>query len=370
MLRTSQNRPARKFGPGYFIREQMDLRMWTQQDLAEITGFTQKHISEMLNDKIPVSFEMARILGEVFNNSATYWLNIDQAYRLWLQQTPSEKEKAADIRAMIYERMPVKDMQKKGWLKKTTTLDGLKKAVLEFWGKTKLDFSDIDQTLLPYLTRKSEAFDAFNASYALTWYQKARQTAEQLSVPTYNREALEQLTNEMHGYTQNEQGVADFLEKLTSAGVKFFVLPHLEKTYLDGAAFFSGNNPVVVYTGRYKRLDHFWFSLAHELAHVLLHLNDETPFVLDNLEENTRSVMENEANALAATMLKHAEIYSALQHDLHYLSTSKVEECAATYKVHPAIVIGKLAHEGKVHYRNLQLYNINALNLIPERFHH
>ncbi len=368
MLRTSQVRPARKFGPGYFIREQMELREWTQQELAEITGFTQKHISELLNDKTPLSFDMARILGEVFDTSASYWLNLDQAYRLWLQQKPTEKEKAADLRAMIYERMPIKDMQKKGWLRKTTSLDGLKKAVLEFWEKSKLDFSDLDQNLLPYLTRKSEAYNTFNASYALTWYHQARKVAQTIPAPTYRREQLEKLTAELHRYTPNESDIAVFLEKLHDTGVKFFVLPHLEKTYLDGAAFFSNGNPTVVYTGRHKRLDHFWFTIAHELAHVLLHLNEEMPFILDNLEENDRSAMETEANALAAAMLKHTEIYESLQQDLHYLSTNKVEECAATYGVHPAIVIGKLAHEGKVHYRNVHLYNGNVIRLIPERY--
>jgi HTH-type transcriptional regulator/antitoxin HigA len=50
---------------------------------------------------------------------------------------------------------------------------------------------------------------------------------------------------------------------LNNAGVVFFVLPHLQKTYLDGAAFFVDHTPVIVYTGRYKRIDIFWFTVAH-----------------------------------------------------------------------------------------------------------
>ena len=41
----------------------------------------------------------------------------------------------------------------------------------------------------------------------------------------------------------------------------------------DGACFFQEDNPVIVYTGRYDRVDNFWFTLAHEIAHVLLHLD-------------------------------------------------------------------------------------------------
>ncbi|MBK6619537.1 MAG: HigA family addiction module antidote protein [Saprospirales bacterium] len=113
MIPISQIRPAKKFGPGYFIREQIELRSWTQDELAEVTGFSQKHISELLNDKKPVSLDMARVLGEVFNTSPQYWMNLDTGYRLWAQAEKSDKEAVADIKAQIYERMPIRDMVKK-----------------------------------------------------------------------------------------------------------------------------------------------------------------------------------------------------------------------------------------------------------------
>ena len=85
MISTAQSRPAKKFGPGYFIREQLEQREWNQEDFAEITGFSQKHISEVLNNKKSISIDMARILAEVFDTSAQYWLNLDNAYQLWVK---------------------------------------------------------------------------------------------------------------------------------------------------------------------------------------------------------------------------------------------------------------------------------------------
>lgn len=86
MMQTAQIRPAKKFGPGYFIREQLELREWNQEELAEITAFSQKHILELLNNEKSISLDTARILGEVFNTSAQYWLNLDNEYRTWLRQ--------------------------------------------------------------------------------------------------------------------------------------------------------------------------------------------------------------------------------------------------------------------------------------------
>ena len=358
---TSALSAARKFGPGYFIREQMELREWTQDDLSAVTGMSVKHLNQILQDKLPVSIDLARIFAEVFNTSATYWVNLNTAYRLWLTREKTPPEQEADLKANIYERMPVKDMLAKGWLQPFQSAEALQTQVLRFWGWRTLDFSILDRQYLPCLTRRSEAYNQFNASYAVTWYRKAQLVAETFARQPYEREKLAVLFDEMHVYTTLPNGINRFIEALAEVGVIFFVLPHLKKTYLDGAAFFSGPQPVLVYTGRHHRIDNFWFTLAHEIAHVLLHLNEETPFVLDNLKSGETDRMEAEANALAAEKLKHPEILRYLERSLGYLPPSKVEECAAEYNVHPSIVIGKLAHAKKISYSNQSLYNDNVL---------
>jgi hypothetical protein len=50
--------------------------------------------------------------------------------------------------------------------------------------------------------------------------------------------------------------------------VRFVCLRHLPKTYLDGAAFWLAEGPAVALTLRYDRIDAFWFTLMHELAHL------------------------------------------------------------------------------------------------------
>lgn len=357
-------RPAKKWGPGYFIKEQMEYRNWTQEDLSEVIGMTIKHVNKILQDKQPITLDTAKILSEVFETSPQYWLSLDANYRLWLINERSEKEIEADLKGLIYERMPVKDMLHKGWLKPFNTADELKKQVLQFWSWAKLDFSIIDKNYLPYLTRKSEAYNHFNASYAITWYRKATIEAAKIKVSPYNKKKLEKLHEKIFIYTLMENGINIFIEELAKAGVIFFVLPHLQKTYLDGAAFFLDKNPVIVYTGRYKRIDNFWFTVSHEIAHVLLHLNKEVTFVLDNLRDGELNNIEYEANELASNKLKHKEILNYLNPFLGYLTTSKVEECAATFNIHPAIIIGKLAHDKSISYANQSLYNDNVLSII------
>jgi len=368
MVDTTQIRAAKKFGPGYFIREEMELREWTQEDLADVIGITPKHLNAILREKQPLTIEIARLLGEVFNTSAQYWINIDTAYRLWREQEKTEKEVAADIRGMIFERMPINDMIKKGWLLHYEGLDELKEQVMKFWGMKSLDFSHHDASLLPCLTRKSEAYNQYNASYALTWYRKACLVAETKRLRPYDPHKLKALYEDLHSFTVLDGGTNKFLIELNETGVIFFVLPHLSKTYLDGAAFFSGSNPVIVYTGRYKRIDNFWFTVAHEIAHIIKHIDEKTPFILDNFSNKERSRIEDEANELAGRMLKHHQITAFLEPYRTYLSTLKIEECALKLKIHPSIIIGKLAHDRKVSYKNQKLYNENVLELIGKGY--
>jgi HTH-type transcriptional regulator/antitoxin HigA len=346
----------------------MEIREWTQEDLAEITGITLKHISRILLDKQPITLDTARLLAEVFKTSAQYWLNLDTSYRLWLEHEKTAQESEANVKAEIYGHMPIRDMVKKGRLKPFANIEEMKAEVLKFWNWETLDFAILDRQNIPCYTRKSTAYQQFNASYALTWYQMAKKIAGNIPRKPYNKPALIELYDRIHRFTIEQDGIGRFLDELERCGVIFFVLPHLQKTYLDGAAFLSGDNPVIVYTGRYKRIDNFWFTIAHEISHVLKHLDQNSPFILDDLKDGEQNKLEDEANELAAEKLMHNEIAAFLNPYLNYLTVNRVEECASRYEVHPSVVIGKLAFDKDLSYKNLYLFNENVLVLIPERF--
>lgn len=360
---------ARKFGPGYFIKEQMDIRGWVQEELAEVLGLSAKHINSILLDKQPLTFENARKLASAFNTSPQYWLNLDNDYRLWLGNDESDEIVDVETKAIIYSRMPVRDMMKKGWLPATRDIKELTSEVKNFWGIDELNFDFLEETILPYC-KKSTAFNQFNASYAATWFQMAKLFSRSFETPSYSKTALESLYKDIADYTNIDNGIELFLRELNACGVTFFVLPHLEKTYLDGAAFLLDDKPVIVYTARYKRIDNFWFTVAHEIAHVLKHLNEETPFVLDNLYEKTTCKQEEEANKLAAKQLRHPEILNYLKPHINYLTISKIEECSTEFSVHPAIIIGTLTFNKRLSYRNQSLYKENVLEYIPEQYIH
>ena len=54
-------------------------------------------------------------------------------------------------------------------------------------------------------------------------------------------------------------------------GVSLVLVQSLPKTYICGATFWRGDNPILALSVRGKRADIFWFTFFHELAHLINH---------------------------------------------------------------------------------------------------
>jgi len=139
--------------------------------------------------------------------------------------------------------------------------------------------------------------------------------------------------------------VGDFLREY---GIQVIVERHLPRTYLDGAAIMADKlKPLIGITLKYDRIDSFWFTLMHELAHLALHLDSENSIYFDDLDiEAEDDPHESEANQLAAEAL--------ISHDTWLASPASrqctpiaVEHLAIKLQINPAIVAGRMQHEFK-----------------------
>jgi len=137
-------------------------------------------------------------------------------------------------------------------------------------------------------------------------------------------------------------------EILREYGIRVIVERHLPRTYLDGAAIMiSKAEPLIGLTLRYDRVDNFWFTLMHELAHIALHLENESDVFYDDLDvEDVDDPRENEANQLASEVLIPHDIW--LESPASRQSTPMaVEHLATKLHINPAIVAGRIQHELK-----------------------
>ncbi|MFI4910325.1 MAG: HigA family addiction module antitoxin [Sedimentisphaeraceae bacterium JB056] len=361
----SKYKPFINIGPGFFIEEELEERGWSKSDLANIIGVSQTHVSGLIHDTRPITIEMAKLLSQAFNQSAQYWLNLYNNYILRQEEVPIKKTDA-QIKAEIYTYMPIADMVKKGWIDKWNhNINRLVDSVKGFWGITELDFSFMEAQSPPAF-RKSEAFSKYNQYFALTWYHQAKKTALNYTAAEYSKKKLIAISKKISEYSWLDNGIEQFIEDLNDAGVKFFTLNHLGKTYTDGAAFWDGDNPVIVWTGRYKRCDNFWFTVAHEIAHILLHFRKKSAFFIDceNMYANNQ---EEEANLFAQRAIKNEEIFKKFNGEK--ITSTKVKKYSEQAKISPALVVGQLQHMKFIqHYQLRNLIEKDVLNNIPPKY--
>ncbi len=359
-------KPYLNIGPGEFIKEEMEARKWSNEDLAHVLGLNPKTISELLNNKQRITIDTAKILGKAFSQSPQYWLNLDNNYRLRMEE--DNKLSDVEIKSKIYERMPVSDMIKKGWIKKYKNVDELENIFKTFWNIRELNYDFMNNMILPF-TRKSEAYNNLNNYFLLTWLQKAKLSSENIRVNEFIKKDLNALARNITGYSMKKDGVAKFLADLTGTGVKFISLSHLPRTYLDGASFLYNSSPVLVYTKRYDRLDNFWFTISHEIGHILKHIKNEKEMFVDDLKIDDNSEKEKEANEFAEEILKVKNILNYFEEYKHYTSELRVLEASQELNVHKSIIVGILKFYKILSYNRLNRLNESVGEKIPKKYY-
>ena len=110
----TQHIPAEVFPPGEFIREEIEERGWTQEDLAEILGRPLRLVNEVIMGKRGITPETANGIAAAFGTSAQFWMNLESMYRL--SQIRTRDTNTVERRARLYSLGPIKEMIKRQWL--------------------------------------------------------------------------------------------------------------------------------------------------------------------------------------------------------------------------------------------------------------
>lgn len=136
---------------------------------------------------------------------------------------------------------------------------------------------------------------------------------------------------------------------LKKYGIILVIEPHFSKTYLDGATILvNKNNPIIGLTLRYNRLDNFWFTLLHELAHIAKHYNSGISLFYDEIE-GIKAIdldeKEQEADALAEEAILPKAKWEISPARL-IPSAMAAKSLANELGVHPALIAGQIRHKG------------------------
>lgn len=339
-------RPARVPHPGHIIRRELEARGWTQKDLADIMGRPEQAISEIVNGRKRIIPETALQLAEAFGTSADLWLNLESNYRLHQARTP-QQDRSITRRSQLYNLVPLTEIRKRGWIDGGDSLDDLEHSVCAFLGiAAPTELPQVAVRLRQSAGREPEV------AAEIAWVKRVEQLAYRQTIAEFDRDLLNANLPKLLSLTAEAAAVARVPELLEQLGVHFIIVPHLAQTYLDGAAFTRNGRPLVALTLRYSRIDSFWFTLLHELAHILT--MDEGGY-LDHMDEPPEDKAEQEANRLSREWLIDQAAYDEFVSGAGlYFSEKRIRTYAECERRHPGIVLGRLQHDGLVPYKNLR----------------
>ena len=342
----ANRKPAEVFPPGEFIRDELAERGWTQSDLAKIMGRPLPAINGIINGTRSVTTETAIELASAFGTSPELWLNLETAYQL--SKADVAEENAIRQRAKLFESAPVKDMEKRGWIKSTSTIDALGAALIRF-------FSIPEAARLRVAAKTSIQSSELNPEQ-VAWCVRALHLAKAVPAQRLTQKAFEDGIPKLRALADFPENTRKVPRVLGEMGIRFVVVEHLPKSKIDGAALWLGDawdQPVIVLSLRYDRIDSFWHTLFHELSHI----KNKDSYVLDVdivsaercLANDQLTDIEARANKEAAEMLiPRDRLLSFIQRTRPFYYAEKIIQFAHMLKIHPGIIAGQLQHRGEI----------------------
>ena len=334
------------------IKFRMDQANLTNRDLVPFIGSRAK-VSEVLSGKRAITMSMARALHQHLGIAAEVLLQEPGAI------LPEEET------SLEYSRFPLRAMVKAGWIPNVPDLADRAEELINGL----IDRAGGRQAAMA-LYRKNDhrRINAKTDDYALKawcWQVMATASERETDIGYAGGTVTRQFLKEIGQLSVLEEGPRRAEDFLAQHGIAFVYVPHLPRTHLDGAAFrLPDARPAIGMTLRYDRIDNFWYTLLHELAHVSLHLDgrgDDDAFVEDHSLRGVEAgsgdsgdTKEQDADRLAEEALIPRELWEASPVP-HNPSPNGVINLAQSLGIHPAIIAGRIRHE-RDNYRLLSQF--------------
>ncbi|MDZ7759077.1 MAG: HigA family addiction module antitoxin [Desulfovermiculus sp.] len=339
--RKNEFSPNIVFPPGDTLRETIASIGMSQADLALRMGVTEKHINEVIKGRATITEGTALKLEKVLGIDASFWRNLEHQYRKYLAEQ-EERERLSQKYEWLSD-FPLKKMISRGWISGFDDKVSQLAELLAYFGVATWESWHniwIEQAAF----RKSPVFQN-NPKAIAAWLRRGEILAQTIDCEPFDKKAFKYLLPKLKELSTEQPSVyLPQIQKLFSeCGVAVVFVSELPETRVSGVArWLHKGKALIQLSGRYKKDDHFWFTLFHEAGHILLHGKKEV-FLEDEGQEQA-SDKETEANTFAANMLIPPKEYTKLTKG-GKPSLNQIQDHARKLGIAPGIVVGRLQHD-------------------------
>ncbi|MCD8326855.1 MAG: HigA family addiction module antitoxin [Lachnospiraceae bacterium] len=327
------------FHPGYYIKEIVDESGLTQEDFARRLDTTPKNLSLLIRGEQSLSVDMAMKLSRMMGTSAEYWLNLQNEYDSLIAEFNSDKELAAERAVFEYfdyryfrENYGLPDLPRQ--------IDEQIRQVREF----------LNVATLSVLLKKDMAVSFRSSPQDLTsgsivranaMVQIAINEAMKIQAPKFNKTEFECAVKYALTLTENHEEFYPLIrDAFCKAGVIFVILPNISGSKTNGATKKIGRNIMLMVNDRRLNADSFWFTLFHEIGHIM---NGDYGISF----EKEAGEKEDAADKYAQDSLIPPEKYQIFLRENKF-DLQAIQKFARQIGRDPGIVLGRLQNDGIV----------------------
>jgi HTH-type transcriptional regulator / antitoxin HigA len=329
--------------PGRTLLETIGALGIDQNELAERTGLTPKTVNLIIKGKAPLTQQTAMLLERVTRVPARIWNNLECNFREQLARIAYHKQLENQLDWL--KEIPTTELIARGAISATSDRVALLDQTLKFFGVASVEAWNEGWSDGQFAFRKSHQV-AENDGKLASWLRLAELHGQQMNVSRYNKEHFGRIAKSMRELTiaKPEVFVPKMIHSFASAGVALCLVPEIRGAKISGAAkWLSPEKALIAVNLRGKKNDLFWFTLFHEVGHILNDSKKETYIDIGYSDDP----QEKHANHFARDLL----IPPAQSQRLRTLrSRSEVVAFANQIGIAPGIVVGRMQHEKIIAY--------------------
>ncbi|MGH7535819.1 MAG: HigA family addiction module antitoxin, partial [Gemmatimonadales bacterium] len=254
--------------PGELLAETLQTLGLRQAELARRTARPAQAINEIIRGTKEITAETALQLERVLGVPAHVWVRLEADYRFTRARLEDRTRLKGEL--PLASRYPYPAMAALGWVESTRNALERVHELLRFFGVVSLrQVRAIEATAFRRSRKVSGSPEALAA-----WLRQGRRAAQGRPVAGFSAPRLRAALAVLRGLTTRPPGEFEprLGRVLADAGVAWVLVPHLPGTGAHGATRWLSSDRALIQTSlRYGWDDVFWFSLFHELGHLLLH---------------------------------------------------------------------------------------------------
>lgn len=330
--------------PGETIKDLLTEKSITISEFSERINADIDFANLLLLGRKEITPGLAARLSDVLGVDRRFWITREAQYREDIKRVyrkiSSEEENWLDS-------IPVKNMQDLGWLPYEKTKSKKLLHCLDYFGISSVEqWNNYCQTQQQGVRFRTSITFSQESGALAAWLRQGEILAQKIECKAFNKEKLKGKIDSIRSLTM-ESDPQVFVPKLVKmcaeCGVAAVIAKAPKGCRASGATKkVEDNKALLMLSFRYLSDDHFWFTLFHEIGHLLLH-DDVTHIEGMESEDDPH---EEEANAFSRDVL----IPCFYRDEFVNLDNSyrKIIKFSKKIGVSPGIVVGQMQFHGLI----------------------